>query len=123
MEKKPTVIPVLRILDEAKAKEFYVEWLGFSIDWEHRFGENFPVYLQISKDEIVIHLTEHHGDCIPGARIRIYVNGLETYIDQLNKKDYKYYKPSVEEMEWGSLESTIVDPFGNRIIFFEPLSK
>ena len=123
MEKKPTVIPVLRILDEAKAKEFYVDWLGFSIDWEHRFAENFPIYLQISKADIIIHLTEHHGDCIPGSRIRIYVNRLETYIDQLNQKNYKYYKPSVEEMEWGSLESTIVDPFGNRIIFFEPLSK
>ena len=123
MEKKQTVIPVLRILDEGKAKEFYVEWLGFSIDWEHRFGENFPIYFQISKDDIVVHLTEHHGDCIPGSRIRIYVNGLETYIDQLNQKDYKYYKPGVEEMEWGSLESTIVDPFGNRIIFYEPLSK
>jgi hypothetical protein len=123
MEKKPTVIPVLRILDEAKAKEFYVQWLGFSIDWEHRFGENFPVYLQISKDDIVIHLTEHHGDCIPGSRIRITITGLETYIDQLNQKDYKYYKPGVEEMEWRSLESAILDPFGNHIIFTEPLSK
>ena len=26
-------IPVLRILDEAKAKEFYVDFLGFKIDW------------------------------------------------------------------------------------------
>lgn len=123
MEKKPTVIPVLRILDEAKAKEFYVQWLGFSIDWEHRFGENFPVYLQISMEDIVIHLTEHHGDCIPGSRIRIHITGLEAFIEQLKQKDYKYYKPEVEEMEWGSLESTLLDPFGNRIIFTESMSK
>ena len=29
--------PILRIFDEAKAKEFYVAFLGFKVDWEHRF--------------------------------------------------------------------------------------
>lgn len=27
------VIPILRIFDEAKAREFYVEFLGFRVDW------------------------------------------------------------------------------------------
>ncbi len=30
--------PILRIFDEAKAKEFYVGFLGFKVDWEHRPG-------------------------------------------------------------------------------------
>jgi catechol 2,3-dioxygenase-like lactoylglutathione lyase family enzyme len=30
-------IPILRIFDEAKARAFYVDWLGFKVDWEHRF--------------------------------------------------------------------------------------
>ena len=30
-------IPILRSFDEATAKEFYVEFLGFKIDFEHRF--------------------------------------------------------------------------------------
>jgi hypothetical protein len=29
-------IPILRIFDEAKAKEFYVDFLGFKIDWGNR---------------------------------------------------------------------------------------
>ena len=29
--------PILRIFDEAKAKEFCVDFLGFTIDWMHRF--------------------------------------------------------------------------------------
>jgi GNAT superfamily N-acetyltransferase len=29
------VTPILRIFDEAEAKEFYVDFLGFKIDWEH----------------------------------------------------------------------------------------
>ena len=32
-------IPLIRIFDEAKARAFYVDWLGFSVDWEHRFEE------------------------------------------------------------------------------------
>jgi hypothetical protein len=54
-------IPVLRIFDEAKAREHYVGFLGFKIDWEHRFGDNFPLYCQISRDACIIHLSEHHG--------------------------------------------------------------
>ncbi|MEK7253441.1 MAG: glyoxalase superfamily protein, partial [Bacteroidota bacterium] len=46
------IIPVLRIFDYAKMKEFYLDWLGFTIDWEHTFGENSPVYLQISREHI-----------------------------------------------------------------------
>lgn len=38
-------IPVLRIYDIAKAKEFYVDFLGFAIDWEHRFDDNAPLYM------------------------------------------------------------------------------
>jgi catechol 2,3-dioxygenase-like lactoylglutathione lyase family enzyme len=32
-------IPIFRIFDVAKAKEFYVGFLGFQVDWEHRFDE------------------------------------------------------------------------------------
>jgi hypothetical protein len=41
--------PILRIFDEAKAKEFYIDFLGFKVDWEHRFEAGLPLYMQISK--------------------------------------------------------------------------
>ena len=66
--------PILRIFDEVKAREFYVDFLGFTVDWEHRFEEGLPLYLQISKDDCVLHLSEHHGDCCPGSAMRIETN-------------------------------------------------
>jgi hypothetical protein len=30
-------IPILRIFSVEKAKEFYCGFLGFTVDWEHRF--------------------------------------------------------------------------------------
>lgn len=41
--------PIIRIFDEGKAREFYVDFLGFQLDWEHRFGDNFPLYMQVSR--------------------------------------------------------------------------
>lgn len=32
-------IPIFRIFDEANPREFYVGFLGFQVDWEHRFNE------------------------------------------------------------------------------------
>jgi hypothetical protein len=51
-------IPILRSFDEAKAKEFYVDFLGFTVDWEHRFEDNTPLYMQLSKDNCVRGLFE-----------------------------------------------------------------
>jgi hypothetical protein len=37
-------IPVMRIFEEAKAREFYLDFLGFTLQWEHRFGDGFRLY-------------------------------------------------------------------------------
>ena len=39
-------IPILRNFDEAKAREFYLGYLGFQVDWEHRFEPGMPLYMQ-----------------------------------------------------------------------------
>ncbi len=73
----PAAIPVFRIFDYEKFRAFYVKWLGFSIDWEHRPEEQSPVYLQVSLDQVCLHLTEHHGDCCPGGKAFIEFKGLK----------------------------------------------
>jgi uncharacterized glyoxalase superfamily protein PhnB len=110
-------IPILRIFDEAKAKEFYVDFLGFTIDWEHRFEDGLPLYMQITKSGCIIHLSEHHGDCSPGSAMRIETDELEEFHRQLTAKGYGYARPGIEEMPWGSRDMSISDPFGNRLTF------
>ena len=113
------VIPILRIFDEAKALEFYVDFLGFKVDWQHRFEANFPLYLQVSLGDCALHLSEHHRDASPGAAVRIQAQGLDAYQQQLAGKDYRYAKPEVEQTSWGTREMSIKDPFGNRVVFVE----
>jgi hypothetical protein len=112
-------IPILRTFDETKAREHYGEFLGFNFDWEHRFGDDFPLYLQISLDSCIIHLSEHHGDASPGATIRIETDGLRDYCDTLNEKNYKFAKPSIKTTQLGEQQMRVKDPFGNKLIFFE----
>jgi catechol 2,3-dioxygenase-like lactoylglutathione lyase family enzyme len=111
-------IPLFRIFSEDKAKEFYVGFLGFSIDWEHRFGANFPLYLQVRRGKLLIHLTEHHGDATPGSTIFVPVLDIAGLQQELVGKDYQYAKPSLQEQGWGQVLE-VADPFGNRIRFCE----
>ena len=114
--------PILRIFDEAKAKDFYIAFLGFKLDWEHRFAADLPLYMQVSKDGCVVHLSEHHGDCSPGAAMRIETDELETFQQQLIEKQYKYARPGIQETPWGSRDMSINDPFGNRLTFTSAIS-
>ncbi|TLS52228.1 VOC family protein [Paenibacillus antri] len=114
-----SIIPIFRMFDEGKAKQFYVEFLGFQVDWEHRFEPDLPLYLQLSKGAVKIHLSEHYGDCTPGGAIRIETTGLEQYQRELLEKRYPYARPGLESAPWGAKELRLSDPFGNRIVFYE----
>jgi uncharacterized glyoxalase superfamily protein PhnB len=115
-----SVTPILRIFDEAKAREFYVDFLGFEIVFEHRFGENFPLYMGLRLGDCVLHLSGHHGDGSPGITIRIAAGGVEQLARDLAAKDYRFAKPGAPVRQpWGTLELVLTDPFGNRLIFAE----
>jgi uncharacterized glyoxalase superfamily protein PhnB len=115
------VIPLLRIFDVEKAKEFYAGFLGFQIDWEHRFDEKAPLYMQVSRGGFVLHLTEHHGDCCPGSTVFVRMTGLDEFHREISAKNYPYLRPGVEPTFYGSKCMEVIDPFGNRIRFNEYL--
>ena len=110
-------IPILRIFSVEKAKEFYVGFLGLTLDWEHHFDDNTPAYIQVSRAGMVLHLSEHHGDCSPGSALRIETSGLDAFHDELIAKQYRYARPGIESPPWGSREMSVRDPFGNRLTF------
>jgi catechol 2,3-dioxygenase-like lactoylglutathione lyase family enzyme len=115
--------PILRIFDEAAAKDFYVGFLGFRIDWEHRFEPDLPLYMQVSRDGCVLHLSGHHGDCCPGAALRIETGDLDALQGELSSKRYKHARPGIEEMPWGTRDMSVTDPFGNRLTFTAAIEK
>jgi uncharacterized glyoxalase superfamily protein PhnB len=114
--------PIFRIFDEAKAREFYVDFLGFTVEFEHRFEPGMPLYLGLSMGECRLHLSEHYGDGSPNARVRIETPDVDAYQQRLLAKKFKFARPGVEEQPWGSREMTISDPFDNRLTFYSRTS-
>lgn len=111
-------IPVLRMFDVGRTLDFYVGYLGFSLDWEHRFEPELPLYAQVSRAGLTLHLSQHHGDGSPGAVVFAPMTGLEAFHAELAAKPYGFLRPGLEGQPWG-LEMEVTDPNGNRIRFCE----
>ncbi len=65
--------------------------MGFKIEWEHHFGDDSPLYMQVVRE----------------------------YHKELHGKQYKYNKPGLEQASWNAPCMTVIDPVGNKILFTE----
>ena len=113
-------IPVVRMLDEAQAKAFYVDFLGFEIEWEHRFSDDAALYMQIRLGGAVIHLNGHAGDDSPITEVRIPVRGVDAYCKHLRAKLSSEPKPCLVDprYEGEGTDMNIYDPSGNLLVFW-----
>ena len=111
-------IPVLRSYDDALTQRFYVDWLGFRVDWEHQLSAGAPRYLQVSRGAAKLHLSEHYGDGSPGAKVIIPLDDVEAYHRELHSRPHPNVNPSIEMQPWGR-EMPVTDPCGNRLVFLQ----
>ena len=116
-------VPIFRSFDETATKAFYIDFLGFEVEFEHRFEPGLPLYLGVRRDDCLLHLSEHHGDSMPGSAVRIDVEDVHAYCKSLNEKRYKNARPGVQIQPWGYDDMTITDPSGNKVIFCTPTKK
>ena len=52
--------------------------------------------MQVSGGNLVLHLSEHHGDGSPGANIRVEMIGVEDLHREIAAKNYRYIRPGLE---------------------------
>lgn len=110
-------IPHIRILDYDQAVGFYVDALGFQIDFEWRHEPGFPVYMGISRGTLHAHLSEHEGSGAPGngRGMTLSVNDTDEWYERLRQKDIAFER-DIETQPWGARDFVIHDPFGNIIV-------
>lgn len=111
------VVPIIRMFDIAKAVEYYCDLLGFKEDWRGEIFPGAPLYMQVSRGAVKLHLSEHHGDAAPGATSVINMTGVNALHEELIAKNYKYNRPSLEETPYRATVLHAIDPFGNRLRF------
>lgn len=109
-------IPVLRSFSEEKTREFYIDFMGFKVNWEHRFEPDTPLYFEIERSGATIHLSEHYGDAAPGTTIFIRIDDIATLHAELNAKNFRHARPIIVQQDWGQVMQ-IADPFGNSLRF------
>lgn len=112
------ICPILRSFDAQKARDFYVEYLGMSVAWEHRFEPHMPLYMEVARGDLVLHLSEHHGDGTPGSTVYIATTGLHELHDELTAKNYDSLNPGLQDDGLGTWMN-LLDPFGNTLRFHQ----
>lgn len=127
-EASNATIPVLRIFSVDAALQFYVDFLGFRLDFGGPAGgEGTAYYGQVSRASTTLHLSEVAYDPGPGATVLIWLSDLDAWRDQLNERreDVRVWGPAVwaptiEPAPWDARVMTLSDPFGNHFHFNEP---
>jgi uncharacterized glyoxalase superfamily protein PhnB len=117
-----TVTPQFRITDVNRSVAYYVDGLGFEIDWEHRFEPGTPVFMQLTRAGQTIFLTEHTGDCEVGGAAYFVVPDVDACYEEFVARGVV---PTEAPMDapWGSREMLLTDPDGNRLRFASSISQ
>lgn len=100
------------------AREFYVDYLGCSWDWESREPATAPLYAQVSRDALRLHLSAHYGDGTPGTHLFVPIDDIEALQAELLAHEAPFSRPGVETVPWGRT-LTVIDPFANHLVFCE----
>jgi uncharacterized glyoxalase superfamily protein PhnB len=104
-------IPILRV-DNADAAVAWYARLGFSKQWEHRFGPELPAFAEIARGDVKLFLSEHHGDASPDTLVYLVVSNLDAVAAEFGL--------SPEEKPWGRREVWLRDCDGNRLRLASP---
>ena len=115
------VTPVFQITDYPQAVAFYIDWLGFSIDWEDEVTVDGGRYLQVSRGSIVLHLTNTTHQSCAGSRAIAEFTGLAAFHRILMQKASVFPMPELQKTTWHDkvMQLELVDPAGNCLMLAE----
>jgi hypothetical protein len=116
-----SAVPILRMYDVPATIRFYVDYLGCSLDWQAGEGDR-PVYLQVSRDDMRLHLSSHHDDGTPGTAVLVEVRNIDALHAELHRRGYPFLNPGIGTGPGDAREMQLIDPASNRIRFYEPAS-
>jgi catechol 2,3-dioxygenase-like lactoylglutathione lyase family enzyme len=113
-------VPVLRVMSVETALTFYLGYLGFHLDWEHRYQPGSPLYVQVSRSKAVLHLSEHHGDGSPNGVVWFPVANVVGLHKELLDRPNAPVRPGLDAHAPGGPTFQVTDPYGNVLRFAQP---
>lgn len=110
-------VPVLRVMSVEQALPFYLDYLGFTLDWEHRFEPGTPLYVQVSRSSAVLHLSEHFGDGTPTTAVWLRIRDVDALQAELHAHPDAPIRPGIDRDAPGGPTLQVLDPYGNMLRF------
>lgn len=117
-------IPHLRILGYDEAVAFYVDVLGFEIDFEWRNGPRLPVYMGTRRGTLYAHLSEYEVSGPPGEGrgMVLSVDDADQWYEALKQKGISFER-EIQTQPWGARDFIVHDPFDNTIVVMSSASE
>ena len=105
------VVPIFRIFSLEKAREFYLDFLGCKVEWEHRFEPGMPAFVSMARGRARVFLSEHQGDARPDTLLYLVVGDTDAVAREFGR-------PSGDQPYGCDFE--LRDPDGNRLRISSP---
>lgn len=115
-----STISMLRVQDARKSEAFYRDVLGFKKSWEFDPGDGQPIFIEVTRDNVSFHLSEHEGDGPIGIQLYVNVADARTLHDDLVSRNVTITE-SLHEAEWGHHVFAIEDPDRNTLRIGSPV--
>ena len=97
------VVPILHVADARETAKWYSR-IGFSVESEHQFAPNMPIYAFLKRGDNQLHLSEHKGDAKPDTLVYFYVDDVDSIAQE--------FGVAVREQRWGSRDVWVSDADG-----------
>jgi HAD superfamily hydrolase (TIGR01509 family) len=111
-----TITPRLPVSDVEEALAFYLERLGFTLGW--KWG-NPLTHANACRDCIAVDLIASPTGRVGTAMAYVQIRGVDAYFAELKGRNVAL--SDLGDRPYGMRDFEVVDPFGNRLAFGEPL--
>ena len=110
------VVPAIPVTDLERARAFYVEGLGFEVDWEWCDTPGEPAFLQLSRAGLSIYLSARPDRGPAGGLTYLYVSDVDAWCTEFCGRGLGS-EGTPQDHPWGNREWVVSDPDGNRLCF------
>ncbi len=114
-------ISMLRVADARKSEAFFCGKLGFRKTWEYDPGDGYPVFMEVTRDAVSFHLSEHEGDGPAGIQLYVNVADAKALYEEFTSRSVDIGN-APEEAPWGHLVFELQDLDGNTLRFGSPIA-
>ena len=87
------LVPILYVTNAYDATKWYSQ-IGFTLESEHQFAPDMPIYAFLKCGDSQLHLSEHKGDAKPETLVYFYIEDVDDIAQEFGE--------TVKEQPWGT---------------------